>query len=148
MIFVRIIDKNFEIKEKFLKLQPLTTGTKCSVVFEAINKVISEFTSFEKCTGIVTDGAKSLVGSKTRLVGHLQQLGVKCVFLHCIIDQKALCGMNQTMKIVVNIVNLIRGGNKAPRNRAFITFLEEMDADYGDISLHSDIRWLSAGKCL
>jgi hypothetical protein len=90
MIFVRIIDMNFEIKDDFLKLQPLTTGTKCSVVFEAINKVVSEFTSFEKCTGIVTDGANSVVGSKTGLVGHLKQLGVKCVFLHCIIDQKAL----------------------------------------------------------
>jgi hypothetical protein len=28
MIFVWTIDKNFEIKEEFLKLQPLTTGTK------------------------------------------------------------------------------------------------------------------------
>jgi hypothetical protein len=46
------------------------------------------------------------------------------------------------------IVNLIRGGNKAQRHRAFITFLEEMDADCGDIPLHSDIRLLSAGKCL
>jgi hypothetical protein len=76
---------------------------------------------------------------------------VKYVFLHCIIHQEALCGkiikINQTMKVVVNIVNLIRGGNKAQRHRAFITFLEEMDADYGDIPLHCDIRWLSAGKC-
>jgi hypothetical protein len=52
------------------------------------------------------------------------------------------------MKMVVNIANLIRGGNKAQRHRAFITFLEELDADYVDIPLHSDIRWLSAGKCL
>jgi hypothetical protein len=37
--------------------------------------------------------------------------------------------MNQTMKMVVNIANLIRGGNKAQRHRAFITFLEETDAD-------------------
>jgi hypothetical protein len=56
MIFVQTIDKNFEIKEEFLKLQPLTTGTKGSDVFEAINKVVSEFALFEKCTGIVADG--------------------------------------------------------------------------------------------
>jgi hypothetical protein len=30
MIFVRTIDKNFEIKEEFLKLQPVTAGTKGS----------------------------------------------------------------------------------------------------------------------
>jgi hypothetical protein len=93
-----------------------------------------------------------MVGSKTGLVGHLKQLGVKCVFLHCTIHQEALSGkiikMKQAMKVVVNIVSLIRGGNKALRHRAFITFLEEMDADYGNIPLHSDMRWLSAGKCL
>jgi hypothetical protein len=79
-------------------------------------------------------------------------LGVKSVFLHCIIHQEALCGkiikMNQTMKMVVNIVRLIRGGNKDQRHRAFIALLEEVDADCGDIPLHSDITWLSAGKCL
>jgi hypothetical protein len=74
MIFVWTIDKNFEIKEEFLKLQPLTTGSKGSDVFEAINKVGSEFTSFEKCTGIITHGDKSMVGSKTGLVDHLKQL--------------------------------------------------------------------------
>jgi hypothetical protein len=113
-------EKNFKIKEEFPKLQPLT-GTKGSDVFEAINKVISECTSFERWTGIFADGAKSMVGSNTGLVGHLKRLGVTCEHLHCTIHQKALCGkiikMNQTMKMVVNIVNLIREGNTARRHR-------------------------------
>jgi hypothetical protein len=87
VIFVRIIDKNFEMKEEFLNLQSLTTDTTGSHTFEAINKVVSEFTSFEKCTDIFSDGAKSMVGSKTVLLGHLKQLGVNFVFLHCIIHQ-------------------------------------------------------------
>jgi hypothetical protein len=86
------LTKNFEIKEEFPKLLHLPTGTKGSDVFEAINKVVSEFTSFERCTDIVTNGDKSMVESKTGLVGHLKQLGVKCVFLHCITYQKAPCG--------------------------------------------------------
>jgi hypothetical protein len=93
-----------------------------------------------------------MVGSKTVLVGYLKQLRVKCAFLHCIIHQEVLCGkiikMNQTMKMVVNIVRLIRGGKKAQRHRAFIALLDEKDADYGEIPLHSDIRWLSTGKYL
>jgi hypothetical protein len=52
------------------------------------------------------------------------------------------------MKMVVNIVNRIRGGNKAQIHRAFSTFLEEMDANCGDILLHFDIKWSSPGKCL
>jgi hypothetical protein len=137
---------------KFPKLQSLTTCTKGSDVFDAINTVVSEFTLFEKCTGIVTDGPKLIVVSKTGLVGHIKQLGVKCVFLHRIVHQEALCGkiikLNQTMKMVLNLVNLIHGGNKPQRHRAFLTFLEEIDADYGNIPLHSDIRWLSVGNCL
>jgi hypothetical protein len=50
--------------------------------------------------------------------------------------------------MVVNTVTLIRGGNKDQRHRAFIALLEEMDADYSDIPLHCDIRWLSARKGL
>jgi hypothetical protein len=76
MIFVRTIDKNFYIKEEFLKLQPLTTGTKGFDVFEAI-EVVSEIISFEKCNGIVADGAKSMVRPKTALVCHLKRLGVR-----------------------------------------------------------------------
>jgi hypothetical protein len=63
MIFVGTIGKNFEIKEEFLKLQPVTTGTKGSDVFEAINKVVSEFNSLLPM---------ELNRSKTVLVGYLK----------------------------------------------------------------------------
>ena len=52
------------------------------------------------------------------------------------------------MKTVVNTVNLIRGGNKAQRHRAFIAFLDNLEAEYDDISLYCEVRWLSAGNCL
>ena len=52
------------------------------------------------------------------------------------------------MKTVVQIVNLIRGGNKAHRHRRFITFLEELNAEFNDLPLYTNIRWLSAGKVL
>jgi hypothetical protein len=52
------------------------------------------------------------------------------------------------MKVVVKITNLIRGGNKSLSHRKFRSFLEEIDASYGDLLLHSQIRWLSAGECL
>lgn len=52
------------------------------------------------------------------------------------------------MKVVVKVTNLIRGGNMSLSHRKFRAFLEEIDAAYGDLLLHSEIRWLSAGKCL
>jgi hypothetical protein len=50
------------------------------------------------------------------------------------------------MKVVVKIINLIRGHNRSLSHRKFRSFLEEIDASYRDLLLHSQIRWLSAGK--
>lgn len=50
------------------------------------------------------------------------------------------------MKIVTKVVNSIRGGIRS--HRKFKTFLENVDAAYNDLLLHSQVRWLSAGKTL
>jgi hypothetical protein len=91
-------------------------------------------------------------GSNTGLVGLLKKNGIEVPVLHCIIHQEALCGkfmkFNEIMRHVVKIINLIRGGNRAQSHSKLISFLEEMSAEYKDISLYSEIRWLSAGKTL
>ncbi|KAG5862518.1 hypothetical protein JTB14_030125 [Gonioctena quinquepunctata] len=51
------------------------------------------------------------------------------------------------MKVVVKITDIIEGGNRALTHRKFRDFLAEVDATYGDLLLHTDIRWLSAGNC-
>ena len=56
--------------------------------------------------------------------------------------------MSYVMITVTNIVNIIRGGNKAQRFRKFIQFLKNLEADHEDVPLFSKIRWLSAGKTL
>jgi hypothetical protein len=48
----------------------------------------------------------------------------------------------------VEVTNLIRGGNRSLSHRKFRSFLKEIYASYGDLLLHSQIRWLSAWKCL
>jgi hypothetical protein len=52
------------------------------------------------------------------------------------------------MKTVVKVTNLIQGGNKSVSDHKFQAFLAEMDTTHGDLLLHSELRWLSAGKCL
>ena len=152
MIFARMVDENFEVQEELLTLHPLTGETKGSDIYEALNSVVSEFEGFEKCSCIVTDGAKAMVGSKTGLVGLLRANGINCITLHCVIHQEALCGkvlkMMNVMQSVVKMVNLIRGGNKSQRHPRFISFLDELDAEFRDLPLYTSIRWLSAGKVL
>lgn len=56
--------------------------------------------------------------------------------------------MNYAMEITVNIINRIKGGHNALKHRRFKTFLHELESDYGDLFLYTEVRWLSRGKCL
>lgn len=50
------------------------------------------------------------------------------------------------MNVVTKVTNLIRGGNRALNHRK--PFLDEVGAAYGDLLIHTDIRWMSFEKCL
>ena len=151
-IFIRTVDVNFTVQEKLVKVCSLNEGTKGSNIYAALKSVIHDYGGYEKCSCIVTDGIRAMSGDNIGLVGLLKKNGINCMTLHCIIHQQALCGkMLQTsdvMKTVVQIVNLIRGSNKAHRHRCFITFLQELNAEFSDLPLYTKVRWLSAGKVL
>ena len=52
------------------------------------------------------------------------------------------------MDLVTKVTNLIRGGNRSLSHRTFVSFLDEVDAAYGDLQMHTEVRWMSRGKCL
>ncbi|XP_076817402.1 general transcription factor II-I repeat domain-containing protein 2-like [Clavelina lepadiformis] len=152
LVFIRTIDKNFTVFEELLKISPLRGTTKGIDIYNSLASVVDAYGGFEKCACVVTDGARAMTGRKRGLVGILKDHGVNCPTLHCIIHQEALCAkvlqMSDVMLSVTNIVNIIKGGNRAQRHRKFIQFLKDVGAEYEDVPLFSKIRWLSAGKTL
>ncbi|XP_030745088.1 general transcription factor II-I repeat domain-containing protein 2-like [Sitophilus oryzae] len=102
--------------------------------------------------GLTTDGAPAMVGCDKGLVALCRKDETFPQFLsyHCIIHQQALCGnflkLNNVMKLVVKIVNKIRA--QALQRRLFKTLADEVDCQYGDLLLHSGVRWLSRGRVL
>ncbi|XP_076804676.1 general transcription factor II-I repeat domain-containing protein 2-like [Clavelina lepadiformis] len=133
-------------------ISPLRGTTKGIDIYNSLASVVDAYGGFEKCACVVTDGARAMTGRKRGLVGILKDHGVNCPTLHCIIHQEALCAkvlqMSDVMLSVTNIVNIIKGGNRAQRHRKFIQFLKDVGAEYEDVPLFSKIRWLSAGKTL
>ncbi|XP_059570183.1 general transcription factor II-I repeat domain-containing protein 2B isoform X2 [Alligator mississippiensis] len=152
LIFIRTVEEDFSAKEELLSLVSLHDTTKGADIFEALQKTVIEHGGFNKCTCIVTNGARAMVGSKAGLSGLLKKSGVVCPMIHYIIHQESLCEkwvkQVEAMKVVMKVTNLIRGGNRSLLQRKFCSFLEEMQSVYGDLPLHSEIRWLSAGKVL
>ena len=87
-----------------------------------------------------------MTDNKTGLVGLLKKNCVNCITMHCIIHQQALClkmlQTSEVMKTVVQIMDLIGGGNKTHRHghRRFITFSEELNTEFSDLPLYTNIR--------
>ena len=175
LIFTRTIDSSYEVHEELLKLVSLHDTTKGTDIFNAVNSVASAYGGF-KLSAVVTDGAPAMQGRHTGFAGLLQQSGVNCPILHCIIHQvsnlilgycltlqdknrliltvkcnlhvslqEALCAkalnFSHVMDLVTKVTNIIS-------HRRFIAFLDEVDATYGDLQMHTEIRWMSRGKCL
>jgi hypothetical protein len=138
LIFVRAIQSDFSTHEELLNLVSLQGTTEGSDIFEAVRNCVDRYDGFDKCSSIVTDGAKAMVGEQTGFSGLLRKSGVKCAIFHCIIHQEALCGksiqQSNYMKVVAKIINLITGGNRSLSHRKFRSFLKEIDASYGDCS--------------
>lgn len=152
LVFVKLIRDDFTIIEELLNVCSLRGTTKGQDIFSAVQTAVEEYGGFDKLTAVVTDGAKAMVGSNTGFIGLLKQKQGNVPAFHCIVHQEALCAKSiklcDTMATVTKITNIIRGGNKSLTHRKFISFLEELDTAYGDLLLHTEIRWLSRGKCL
>ena len=154
LIFIRTVSKDFVVHEELLGLEPLHNTTKGQDIYDAVMKVLNIYAYGDnnRLSVIVTDGAKSMRGVQTGLVGLLRKTGINCPALHCIIHQEALCGkildMEVVMKTVIKCVNVVKGGNRALMHRKFLSFLTEMETEYHDIVLFTQVRWLSRGNCL
>uniref|UniRef100_A0A8C5R3N4 SPIN-DOC-like zinc-finger domain-containing protein n=1 Tax=Leptobrachium leishanense TaxID=445787 RepID=A0A8C5R3N4_9ANUR len=152
IIFIRTVDDQFETSEELLKLKSFQGTRNEDEVYHEVKAAIFEYGGFEKCTSIITDGAKSTVVKNLGLAAMLKKDGVECMMLHCIVHEEALIGtllkMTDVMEVVIRITNLISDKKCATTRKRFKTYLEELEAAYGDLPLHKNVRWLSAGNYL
>ncbi|PNF27480.1 hypothetical protein B7P43_G08243 [Cryptotermes secundus] len=128
LLFIRCVDKNFSITEELACMRSLKGTT----------------------TGITTDGAQSMTGTKSGFVGIFNQEYPEnnVVFLHYVIHQDALrrsaLDMKPVLDVIVKLVNAIR--SRGLTHRQFREFLDSMQSEYSDLLYYSKVRWLSAGR--
>jgi len=136
LVFIHTVVENFTVCKELLKASPLHGSRKGIDIYNRLMTIIDAYGGFEKCACVVTDGARAMTGRRNGLVAILKDHGVDCPTFHCIIHQEALCAkllqMSDIVISVTNIVNIIKGGNRAQRHRKSIQFLKDVGAEYED----------------
>ncbi|XP_026331068.1 general transcription factor II-I repeat domain-containing protein 2-like, partial [Hyposmocoma kahamanoa] len=157
-IFIRGVDKEFTVTEELLALQPLKGATTGEDIFNEVQKVFTRFgLPWSKLKGVCIDGAPSMVGLRKGFIGILNEkataLNVQkddLIVLHCIIHQQNLCSksirLQHVMDVVVKTINFIR--SRGLNHRQFKGFLDEISAEYNDVTYYCEVRWLSKRKML
>lgn len=152
IICIRTIDNSFNSFEEILKLHSFYGNVTGETIYESFERNVLSIIDKNKLSAICTDGASVLVGRKRGFVGHLIKAEINVPTFHCIIHQQALfaksLGFVEVMKTAVKIINRLKGGHNALTHRKLVAFLKEIDAEYGDILLFTEVRWLSRGKSL
>lgn len=153
VVFVRMVFQDSTTKEDFLTLLHLKDRTRGEDIFNEFKKYVDEnCIPIHKLVAITTDGAPAMRGVRSGFIALCRNDPAFPDFLnyHCVIHQQALVGkvvdFSHVMTLVVKLINSIRA--KALQHRLFKALLDELDAAYGDLIFHADVRWLSRGKVL
>ena len=168
-IFFHGVNADFAITEELVEMRSMmSTTTGADIAAETIKGLenIGLGGAWGILSGVTTDGAPAMfgtrVGAVTKLTEHAkEQFGVgmggfssyethEIMRYHCIIHQEVLCPkaieFEDVMSPVIKYVNFIR--SHALNHRQFKIVLDEFNAEYSDICLYTEIRWLSRGKVL
>lgn len=127
--------------EDLIPLEGQTTGevsfTKIVAFFEENNSNLLNM--------LVTGGAPSMIGRDQALPARMGAAAPRMRSLHCLIHQSLLCAtLRGDLKEAMDSLSV------APPvySIAFFRLLTDMSAEYRDLLLHNDTRWLSDGNAL
>ncbi|XP_074026327.1 general transcription factor II-I repeat domain-containing protein 2-like [Leptinotarsa decemlineata] len=154
LIFIREVDKSYEVYEELLDIDSIHGTTTGADILKGVENAINKKNlRWRNLKSITTDGGKNMNGKNKGVVALVSKAvendgGSKPLVLHCIIHQQFLCGkcldMSEVLKPVISVVNfIISTGLNHRQFRGFIQHIGENDLPY-----HTAVRRLSCGKVL
>lgn len=156
LIFIRTVMEDFEIGEELLSMESIKDRTRGINICDAVCCSLDAYNvKLSSMVSVTTDGAPAMVGRKAGAVSLLNDKvankgGENLIKYHCIIHQEALAAhtleMKHVMDNVVKTVNFLQ--SRALNHCKFKTFLEQSEAEFGDVIYFTAVRWLSRGATL
>ena len=155
-VYVRFFDGKC-FREEMLALTALENFTTGEVISEKIKSFFQvNGLDMNKICLLVTDDTPQLgaylLGKHQGVKPRLSAVAPQMQSLPCHIHQSVLCSklsnkMKETMDMVIKMINFIRSTSSL-QHWFFRQLLEETKADFQDLLLHNDARWLSKGETL
>lgn len=154
-LFVRYCTNDGLIEEDFLSVITMKGHTKGCDYMDAIKEFVEKNDlPTSKLISVCTDGCPSMTGVNNGLIALIKKEWnlPNLLSIHCLLHQESLAcqisnnKLKNVMKTVVSVINFIRA--RELNHRKFKELLEELQACYSDVVLHTAVRWLSKGKVL
>ncbi|XP_042204263.1 zinc finger BED domain-containing protein 5-like [Homarus americanus] len=150
LAFVRYVFLR-DIKDEYLFCIQLETTT---TALDVMEKLTSLFTTngitWKKICGGCTDGAPTMLGSKSGLQKHFKEVALIAKGVHCVIHRFTLASKTlpdalcKILEAVVKCVNFVKTGDL--NSRFFQNLCRGMDSEHEALLFYSKVRWLSTGN--
>ena len=151
-VFIRTVDKDFNVLEELVDLNAMK-GTTCGIdVFEGLESSLQKIgiENVSKCISVAIDGTPSMVGCHNSLIAKVRELKPDVVAVHCIINQQNLSAkamdMEHVTSVVVKPANYMR--SRGLNHRDFQEFWGHLESQLGDVVYFTDVRWFSRASTL
>lgn len=142
-----------KINEELLFIKSLTKTSKGTDIFEALSQFLKEHNiSWNKIVGICTDGAPSMMGSRSGFLKLAKDMNENIIASHCVIHRQALAAktlpddLKNALQTTIDVVNFIK--TSALRTRVFEALCVDLNAEQTKLLFHTEVRWLSKGNMI
>ncbi|XP_057654750.1 protein FAM200C-like [Diorhabda carinulata] len=152
IVYVHYIE-NERMKDELMFSTELLTTTKAVDVMKAVSDFFEKHVrSWQKLIGVCTDGAPSMLGSRSGFVQLVKEKNADLVGIHCFIQRQTLAAktlpneLNAVLKLCITVVNYVK--NSVSNTRLFRSLCVDLGSDNKTLLFHTEVRWLSKGNML
>ncbi|KAJ8721019.1 hypothetical protein PYW08_006484 [Mythimna loreyi] len=107
---------------------------------------------WDRFAGFCTDGAPTMLGSRSDLAALIKTKNPSAITTHCVIHRQALAAktlpecFTVALKTAIKVVNFIK--KSALNTRLFKQLCSDMNSEHETLLFHTEVRWLSKGNML